>query len=112
MSFNEDGSQVTWREWEYFVWDPSTSFPGADPWNDTVTIVNVPYQAVLGAFQFQSDDTNHWWEALLFDAMASVTNSTLFVTKHPHDIIFGYKVIIKFVKLNSSLLFFLFFQPC
>jgi hypothetical protein len=39
-----------------------------------------PYLSALG---------KNWWQSLAFDAMASATNSTMFVTLAPNDLCWG-----------------------
>jgi lysosome membrane protein 2 len=90
VSFSADGNERQFREWEYYVFDPATSFEGASPETDSVNVINVPYQAVMGAL-FLNDQTNLWWKSLAFDVLASYTNSSLITRLNVSALLFGYQ---------------------
>jgi hypothetical protein len=93
VSFSNGGNELQYREWEYFEFDPSTSFYGANPEGENLTVINVPHQAVFGALLLQDTGVNgsNWWKALFFDTLASLSGSDLFTQVTPQGLIFGYK---------------------
>jgi len=76
---------------EYYIYDPSSSFTGASPTTDMLTVINVPFQAVNGILFFGGDENSDWWKSLVFDLLASYSNSSLFVRVNAEGLIFGYK---------------------
>lgn len=89
ISFLEDGNKRSFRKWQYFLWDPAHSFPGANPEQDDVVVVNAPFQAVLGTL-LKTQTGGDWWETLLFDLLASASQSSLFVNLTVEQLIWGY----------------------
>lgn len=92
MSFSSDFTEVSWKKWQYYMFDPSTSFPGASE-NDILTVLNVPFQWSLGALLYTSSNRTEWARVLSFDVLAAFAGSTSpFVQKTANEIIFGYEV--------------------
>lgn len=80
VSFKDDGTEILWQKWKYYVFDKSNSFEGADPF-DFLTVVNVPFQGALGAMTFMAGNNSSWWRTFAFGVMASSAHSKLFTTR-------------------------------
>eukprot|EP01116_Phalansterium_solitarium_P006833 TRINITY_DN19228_c0_g1_i1.p1 TRINITY_DN19228_c0_g1~~TRINITY_DN19228_c0_g1_i1.p1 ORF type:complete len:523 (+),score=192.33 TRINITY_DN19228_c0_g1_i1:150-1718(+) len=91
FSFPDNGNEMRYLTWKYFVYDPDQSI--GDPYVDRVTTVNVPFQAVRAGL---GGDT--WWGNLAFDVVASMTNATLLTEQTVRDLVFGYNdTLLEFV---------------
>jgi len=89
VSWNGDETEVSFSKWQYFIFSPEDSFPGADPHNDYYTTLNIPLMSALGGLTFNQTYDSLWWKTLLYDFLASYTNQDLFVNATANDILWG-----------------------
>lgn len=89
VNFLDGGNTRSVRKWQYYIYDPTHSFSGANPEKDRFTVVNAPFQAVLGNL-VAGDVNGAWWETLAFDLLASSSQSSLFVSVTASELMWGY----------------------
>eukprot|EP01117_Protostelium_nocturnum_P012466 TRINITY_DN459_c1_g1_i1.p1 TRINITY_DN459_c1_g1~~TRINITY_DN459_c1_g1_i1.p1 ORF type:complete len:497 (+),score=126.34 TRINITY_DN459_c1_g1_i1:1875-3365(+) len=82
VTFSPDQNQVQFKTYTYFTFEPNQTV--GNPHQDLITTVNLPFQGV------KSKLGSEWWETLIAEAAAGITNSPPFTQKTAHQLIWGY----------------------
>jgi hypothetical protein len=89
--FSDQGVAVTYTDWHYYVFDANETGAHLNPYEDKLTLVNVPLVAIFTTLVKPTLPDDEWWEMLVFDLIATHTNASLFKTGlHANETIFGY----------------------